>query len=125
MFRCLTCGKEFNDAKIVVEPHGERHGVCPHCSSSEFSEWEPNIDKSEIAAKALELIAALNRHFDNLKDLFGNSFSNDDLDETYGVALETIEEMYGDFVTPEISKAIRNMRTQNDINRVLTRLTGV
>ena len=125
MFRCLNCGKEFDDAKIITEPHGERHGVCPNCSSSNFNEWDPQIEKSEVAATLLEVIAATNRYIDNVKDLFGHLATNADLDVIYGLAEELIEEMYDEFAAPAIVNAIRNMRTNNDIHRVLACLTGV
>lgn len=45
MFKCYDCGHVFDDGepKAVVEPHGEKHFVCPVCYS-EYDECFPCTD---------------------------------------------------------------------------------
>ena len=124
MYRCLTCGREFDDAKIIKEPHGEEHGVCPHCSSSEFGKWKPNIEKSEVARTIVNVIAALNRLQNNIADVFGNNFKNEDLEYAQEILAEFIEEMYDEFIPLAVSNAIRRATSSLDVDRIILKLKG-
>ena len=131
MFRCHSCGKVFTEPNVYIEKHGldtppyEQVPICPHCSSSEFGKWEPNIEKSEVAEKLLTVIAALNRYIAGVEDLFGKSFSNYDLDTAYGAATEMIDEMYDEFISPTTTRNITKIRSNNEIKQVLAQITGV
>ena len=131
MFRCLRCGKEFEEPNTYEETHGldtppyERVAVCAHCSSVDFVEWNPNVEKNEVSAKLLEAIAALNRYMSNLGDLYGKCFCNDDLNTAYGVATEMIDEMYDEFISVTTSRDITRISTNKDIEQVLAVISGV
>ena len=68
-------------------------------------------------------IAFLNKFGDDIKDIFGSSFENSDFNEGLGLLTEYIDEMF-DFITVQKSREILNLRSQNDIERVLLYLKG-
>lgn len=129
MFRCHDCNKTFSEPNFYEESHGldappyERVAICPHCESTEFDEWEPNVEKSEVASTLVYAIAALNHLNNNIDDVF-NSFKNDDLEKAQSLLLEFVEELYDDFIPSSISKDLLNATTQNDIDRIMLRLEG-
>ncbi len=130
MYRCHNCGKEFTTPNSYLEQHGldtppyEAVPICPHCASADFGQWEPTIDKDEVAVKMLTATAALNRYMAALQDIYGNLYSNDDLNTAYNCVTELIDEMYDEFICTATSVNITKIRTDNDINRILAQITG-
>ena len=40
MYRCNNCGAEFEQPRMMVEPHGEKHGHCPNCLDIDYADIE-------------------------------------------------------------------------------------
>ena len=130
MYRCHKCGKEFTVPKTYNENHGldlppyEPVPICPHCSSTEFAKWELNIEKSEVARTLVNIVAALNRLQNNIADVFGNNFKNEDLEYAQEISAEFVEEMYDEFIPPAVSNAIRQATSTFEVDRIMLRLEG-
>lgn len=128
-FNCNACKKHFDAPKFYEEKHGldtppyERIAVCPYCYSSDFSEFDTAVYKIDVAERVLNSIAFLNKFGDDIKDIFGSSFENSDFNEGLGLLTEYIDEMF-DFITVQKSREILNLRSQNDIEKVLLYLKG-
>lgn len=130
MFKCKDCGREFYDFSTYQETHGLDSGpyedvaVCPECSSDDFTEWEPDIEKIEVASALVDVIVTLNHLHSELSDLFGKNFENEDLENARSISIEIIEEMYGDFISSATSKLLQNGTTDNDAEKILLKLEG-
>ncbi len=124
MYRCDNCKRHFNDAHIVEETHGldtppyERVAVCPFCESSEFNEFNPSVEKIEVAEKLLEIILGLNRYTAALKDIYGVQLSNSDLENALGTASEYISELY-DYLPASVDNAIIHVSSEDEAQRIL------
>jgi hypothetical protein len=130
MFKCLSCGETFIDPEIYEETHGldcgpyERVAVCPNCASTNFSEWEPNVEKIEVAQVLVNVAAALNRLQNSIADVFGASFKNEDLEHARDISIEFVEEIYDEFMPLAVSNAMRIATSTNDVNKILLNLEG-
>lgn len=124
MYRCLDCKREFTTPNSYREEHGEAIAICPHCSSTEFANWEPKIEKIEVARTLVNMVAALNRLQKNIADVFGDGFKNEDLEFAQEIGSELIEEMYDGFIPLTVSNAIRQSTSTLDVNRIMLRLEG-
>lgn len=130
MYRCHKCGKKFTVPKTYHENRGldlppyEPVPICPHCHSSEFSKWEPNIEKCEVAQTLVNIIAALNRFQNNIADVFGNGFKNEDLEFAQELGAEFIDEIYYEFIPLSVSNAVRKATTKTDVDRIMLKLEG-
>ena len=40
MYRCNNCGAEFEQPRMMVEPHGEKLGHCPNCLDIDYTDIE-------------------------------------------------------------------------------------
>lgn len=124
MFRCDNCKRRFRDAHIVEETHGldtppyERVAVCPFCESTDFNEFDPSVEKIEVAQKLLEIILGLNRYTTALKDIYGAQMSNSDLENALGTAAEYISELY-DFLPSSVDNAIIHVSSESEAQRIL------
>lgn len=124
MFRCQECNKTFRDPRFFTDEKGEQNAVCPNCNSYEYVEFETTIAKDDVLTQLLEILRANNNYCDKIRDLYGISAQNDDLDDIYGLCVELIEEMYGDFVTPQIYNCLRHLRTDKDVQYITLMLEG-
>ena len=124
MYRCFKCGKEFTTPNSYREEHGEAIAICPHCSSTEFAKWEPNIEKSEVARTLVNIVTALNRLQNNIADVFGNNFKNEDLEYAQEISEEFIAEMYDEFLPSDVTNAILRATSSLDVDRIMLRLEG-
>lgn len=124
MYKCMICNRNFNNPQSYREDHGETVAICPHCRSSEFQKWNAKIEKDEVAQTVLNVIAALNRLQNNIADVFGNNFKNEDLEFAQELCAEFIEEMYDEFISLSTSNVMRKVTSTTEVNRVLMRLEG-
>lgn len=124
IYKCKDCGKTFVDPNFFEDEKGETQAVCPECNSYEYFEFDSHIEKSEVLLTLLQIICHANRLSESLKDMCGLFAQNDDLDEIFGIAEEFIEEMYDQFVTPRIANAVRHIRTENDVQKIILKLEG-
>lgn len=128
-FRCNNCQKNFKMPKILYEKHNldtppyEKLAVCPKCGSTDFGSFDSAVEKIEVAEKLLTSVAAFNRYFDSIKDIFGSSCKNEDFNEGYEILTEFISEMFS-FITVEKEREILNLSDQNDIQGILLYLKG-
>ena len=126
---CNDCGKFFDKAKIYQERHGldappyERFAVCPRCGNSDFVEFETCIEKFDVAEKLVNIIALINRHYDDLKNIYGSGISNEELDLAQGVLAEMMCEMF-DYMDANMQKSLFRIRSVNDANGFLAGLRG-
>ncbi len=124
MYRCDTCKRSFDEVQIIEETHGldcppyEKVAVCPYCQSTDFSEFNPMVEKLIVAEKLLEVIAALNRYTSSLKDLYGVQISNDDLENALGTAADFVSELY-EFLPAAVDNAIIHTCTEDDAAKIL------
>lgn len=129
IFRCNTCEKAFNSPEFYEEAHGldappyERVAVCPVCNSSDFILFERDIEKIAVAERLLPVVAAFNRYFEDIKDVFGVASVNNDFSEGYEMLTEFINEIFS-FITVEKQREILKMNTQNDTQKVFLYLKG-
>lgn len=129
MFRCNVCNKMFSTAKFYEEKHNldtppyERIAVCPMCDKTDFYEYEPYIEKSEVAEKLLIVMAALNRYWADVSDVFGEGCRNENFDNGISTLNEFINELIP-FLSVESEKMILKMRTENDIEKIMLNLRG-
>lgn len=124
MYKCIDCGQEFSTPKSYREEHGESIAICPKCSSTEFDKWDPSVEKIEVARTLVNVVAALNRLQNNIADVFGNSFKNQDLEYAQEITAEFIEELYDDFLPNRFSIELRKATTSLDVDRIMLRLEG-
>lgn len=129
VFRCNKCKRVFDVPNFYYEKHRldtppyEMVAICPKCNSSEFVSFDSAIEKIEVVERLLISIAAFNRYFDNLKNVFGTLSENKDFSEGYEILTEFIDEMFP-FITVNTEKNIFKIKTQNDVERVLLQLIG-
>lgn len=129
MYRCNECKKIFNIASSYEEKHGldtppyERIAVCPLCGAGDFDEYNITVEKIDIAEKLLPAIAALNRYWANIRDIYGEKSANSDFYEGISVLIEFMSELFP-FISVETEKQISNMRTGNETERILLYLRG-
>lgn len=72
----------------------------------------------------VNMVAALNRLQNNIADVFGDGFKNEDLEFAQEIGSEFIEEMYDGFISLTVSNAIRQATSTLDANRIMLRLEG-
>lgn len=129
MYRCNQCEKIFNTADFYFEKHNldsppyERIAVCPYCGNDDFEKYDINIEKIDVAEKILPAIAALNRYWSGIKDVFGNDCINDEFSEVFYELCEFVSELFP-FLSVEKEKQIINMHSENDIEKILVYLRG-
>lgn len=128
MFRCHDCNETFGEPKFYEESHGldappyERVAICPHCESTEFDEWQPNIEKIEAARTLVNMLAALNRLKNSIEDVFGKCIENEDLEFATQLGVEFIEEMYDGFITSKTVDDLYDITTSYDVERIMLQI---
>lgn len=129
MFKCLDCKHEFDTPDTYEERHGldtppyESVAICPECKSTEFTEWESAVEKSEVTHTIVNALAALNRLHNNIDDIF-NGFKNDDIELAQGLLSEFIIEMYDEFIPSSVSNSLLKATTKLDVDRIILKLEG-
>lgn len=116
MYKCKDCGHTFRDPKFFEDENGVCNAICPKCNSCEFIKFDTQIEKPEVLLTLLQIIRHANSFSENLKDIY------DDLDEIYGLTEELIKEMYGEFVTQQIANAVRQISSENDVQKLYIQL---
>lgn len=128
-FFCKKCEKIFDEPKVYEEKHGldtppyERVAQCPMCRSDDFLKFDTVIEKIEIAEKLLPAVMSFNRYIDNLNDIFGDGVRNCDLDDGIETVVQLICEAF-DFMNVQKQREIFEMKSENDVNKILMYLKG-
>ncbi len=128
-FICTDCNKHFCFPEIYQENHGidsppyERVSICPNCKSSNFIEFNAFVEKIEVAERLLDATFLFNRFINELKDIFGVNFKNENLFEAKAMLSDFICEMF-DFLPQNIERKIVNVDTQKGLEEILLYLKG-
>lgn len=129
MFKCKDYNRCFGEPHYITETHNlncppyEQIDVCPHCKSSEFIPFDPAVDKLVVAEKLLDIIVALNRYDESVKDVYGIRASNVDLDYALRTAAEFVSELY-EFLPAVIDNKIIHANSENDTEKIISFLEG-
>ena len=130
MFKCTECNAEFYAPEYYEETHGldcgpyERVGICPECKSTDFKEWDNHVEKIDVARVLINTLANLNRLSNQIADVFGSSFKNEELEFAQEMCAEYIEEMYDEFIPFRISKIMRETTNTSEVDRIIEILEG-
>lgn len=128
-FFCKGCSRLFDAPKNYDEKHGldeppyERVAVCPVCRSDDFLKFDTVIEKIEVAEKLLPAVMHLNRYINVLKDIFGADIKNTDLADGAETVVELLNEAF-DFMDVDMQRKIFEMKSENDVNKILMYLKG-
>ncbi len=128
-FVCKDCNKHFRLPEFYDENHGldnppyERVSVCPNCKSSNFIEFNDFVEKSDVAERLLDAILLFNDFINEIKNVFGMNFKNENLFDGLGVITDLIYEMF-DFLPQNIEQKILNLNTRKELEVILLYLKG-
>jgi hypothetical protein len=130
MFKCTECNAEFYAPDEYEETHGldcgpyERVGICPKCKSTDYKEWDNHVEKIDVASVLISTLVNLNRLSNQIADVFGPSFKNEELEFAREMCAEYIEEMYDEFMPCRLSNKMRQAVTTSDAQRIIEWLEG-
>ena len=72
----------------------------------------------------INTLANLNRLSNQIADVFGDCFKNDELEYSRELCADYIEEMYYGFITFRISKIMRETTNTSEADRIIEILEG-
>lgn len=134
MFRCLDCGKEFDETLEILETHGldtppyEKRYVCPFCKGSGYKPFiKDEFSRREVLESAVLIMRRLNVFENKICSVF-NSFATEgsELCSAIGDLYELIVLLSGDdeFRIPdEVCDKIFTIQTYEEAHSVLKVLT--
>lgn len=128
-FFCNHCKRFFCEPKRYEEWHGldappyEMVVVCSKCGSDDFSEFETDVSKFDIAEGLLCVIAFINKHVADLENLYGVNLKNEELEQAAGLLNEMLNEMF-DYMDIDMQKKLFKISTKNEVEQILMCLRG-
>lgn len=124
IYICSNCGKKFEYPIICEERHRldrppfEKYMACSGCGMTSFEEFELTVDKLAVAEKLLKAIAAFNRYWYSIADIYGVEIENADFFEGTNQMKELIDDMFN-FISIEKEKEISSIQTDGEIERII------
>lgn len=128
-YYCKDCNKFFDNLNFREEKHGldyppyERIAVCTNCGSNNFVIHKNFIEKIDVAEIILPVAMYLNRYCNALKDIYGGSIKNEELNTSVEIIVEAIGEMF-EFIDNDVDREIFKMSSENELQGILMRLKG-
>ena len=119
--------KSFGEVALLEETHGldcppyERIAVCPHCRSTDFVEYNPSIERLDVAAALLPALACLNRYWDSIVDMYGPGAENDDFKSGTSIINDFLSEAF-EYMPDTFIDAAVNVRGDEDVQRLISYL---
>jgi len=129
IYRCLDCEKFFNNAVASREYHSrddfaEVVALCPHCSSSNFEVFKPEVPKIDIAERLLLSVKELHILKNSIKGVFGGNFENRALEEATGNLTELFFELFP-FTDSRTDMAVLSVTTDREISAIMEKIGGL
>ena len=128
-FFCRDCGSVFDTPSSYEETHGFEYGpyesvaICPYCNSDDFVEFEPSVEKIEVAEQIVPIILKLNNYVSELENLYGIEIKNSDLLDSIDNAAEFISDLY-DFMDLDLQRKLLKMKSETEAEKILMSLSG-
>ncbi len=128
-FYCKSCKSFFDEPKFCEERHGldsppyEKVAICARCGGDDFVQHNSFVEKIEVAEKILSALMYLNKYCNALKDIYGISLKNDELNCSVEMMVEAICEMF-DFLDNDGERQLFRLCSEGELQRILIRLKG-